>query len=186
MIWVYIKYLFLTDLPNRSKKLSRALSYPYFLYFFPPSMWDCFDIWKFQTSINAILLTWLGIIIWLICLGPILLNDLYTVICVTNDMMAVAMDETVKRYILHPFNSGVKTFKSVRLYLRVMFVILVDDLQVYLNQTYVFFCQLTQNMTNGYTSWVCDESLMNASLEQLLNCIKFLSAVNVLSIYSSH
>ena len=49
------------------------------------------------------------------------------------------MDEAVKRYSLHPFNSGVNMFKSVILYLRVMFVILVDDLQVYLNQTYVFF-----------------------------------------------
>ena len=82
----------------------------------------------FEFSNSYILLTWLGIINWLIGLGPNLFNDLYTVICVTIAMMAIAIDETVKRCRLHPFNSGVKKFKSSKLQFRVIFLILVDIL----------------------------------------------------------
>jgi hypothetical protein len=43
-------------------------------------------------------------------------------------MMAMAIDEKVKRCRLHPFNSGVKKFKSSKLQFRVIFLILVDIL----------------------------------------------------------
>ena len=68
-----------------------------------------------MNELNVTFLTWFGIIIWLICLGPNLFNDLYTVIWVTNDMMTVAIDDTVKRCEVHPFNMGVKRSKSSKL-----------------------------------------------------------------------
>ena len=73
------------------------------------------DLPKNRTSSLNFCLTWLGHIIRLICLLPNLFNDLYTVICATNDVTATAIDETVKKCNFHPFNSGVKMFKSSRL-----------------------------------------------------------------------